>query len=181
MKRSSSLYIPLALILIGVLLLPGCAAKRQIRTMETTAYCGCKSCCDWERGSWKALKLDFWNRYVARGRTKGRAYSGKTACGTDPHEPRSGLFSTDSLLRPWMIPLRIVFFPWLLLPQSGTIAADQSHFSCGTKMYIPGYGKAIVEDRGGAIKGPTRLDLFFNSHAEALRWGRKKVRVELIP
>ncbi|MCA1796507.1 MAG: hypothetical protein LC645_03010 [Geobacteraceae bacterium] len=30
-------------------------------------------------------------------------------------------------------------------------------------------------DKGSAIKGPQRLDLFFKSHNEALEWGRKSV------
>lgn len=34
-----------------------------------------------------------------------------------------------------------------------------------------------VEDRGGAIKGPYRIDLYYKSHQEALQWGRRKVQV----
>ena len=49
----------------------------------------------------------------------------------------------------------------------------------GTRMYIPGYGWGIVEDKGGAIKGPDRIDLFFDSHADAIQWGRRKVAVEI--
>jgi len=77
-----------------------------------------------------------------------------------------------------MIPLRIIFFPWLLLPQDGTIAADTKFYKFGTRIYVPGYGMGVVEDRGGAIKGPTRLDLYYDSHAEAREWGRRKVRVK---
>lgn len=55
----------------------------------------------------------------------------------------------------------------------GTLAADTRHYPFGTVFYIPGYGYGIVEDRGGAIKGPNRLDLWFPSRAEALQWGRK--------
>jgi len=33
-----------------------------------------------------------------------------------------------------------------------------------------------VEDRGGAIKGTT-IDLFHRRHAEALQWGRRKLKV----
>jgi 3D (Asp-Asp-Asp) domain-containing protein len=35
-----------------------------------------------------------------------------------------------------------------------------------------------VEDRGGAIKGK-RLDLFFDSHKEALEWGRQQLDVKV--
>jgi hypothetical protein len=123
------------------------------------------------------LKLDFWNRYVSSGPNAGRSYSGLTASGTVPYEPEEGLLSMDSIYRPWMIPVRLVLFPWYLLPREGTIAADTKYYPFGTRMHVPDYGWGIVEDRGGAIKGPNRIDLYFNSHREALNWGRKKVRV----
>jgi hypothetical protein len=164
-------------IMLVLLLLSGCAKPPVARMMETTAYCGCSSCCSWERGSWRMLKLDFWNRYVSSGSSAGRPYSGLTARGTVPYEPEEGLFSMDSIYRPWMIPVRVVLFPWYLLPRDGTIAADTKYYPFGTHMHVPGYGWGVVEDRGGAIKGPNRIDLYFNSHSEALRWGRKKVRV----
>ncbi len=44
-------------------------------------------------------------------------------------------------------------------------------------MYVPGYGWGVVEDRGGAIKGPDRIDIFYDSHSDALQWGRRRVRV----
>ncbi len=34
-----------------------------------------------------------------------------------------------------------------------------------------------VEDRGKAIKGPKRIDLYHRSHREALQWGRRKLQV----
>jgi 3D (Asp-Asp-Asp) domain-containing protein len=37
---------------------------------------------------------------------------------------------------------------------------DAEHYPFGTIMDIPGYGRGIVEDRGSAIKGPNRIDLF---------------------
>ncbi len=55
----------------------------------------------------------------------------------------------------------------------GTLAADISHYPFGTIFYIPGYGYGIVEDRGGAIKGPNRLDLWFPSRKKALAWGKR--------
>ena len=162
-------------VVILSLLLTGCA-QYQTKIMETTAYCGCGSCCGWERGSWKYLKLDFWNKYITKGPQRGRSYSGLTAAGTKPVEPVPGLFSTDTLRRPWMLPFRLIF-PWLWFHRDGTLAADTSYYSFGTRIYIPGYGWGMVLDRGSAIKGPSRLDLFFSSHKKALDWGRKKVRV----
>lgn len=174
------------IILLSVaLFFTGCA-KRQItsgggnsRVIETTGYCGCSQCCGWERGNWIFLKLDFWNRYIDYGKYAGRPYSGLTASGTTPTEPQPGFFSLDSLQRPWMIPTRLILFPWFFLPEKGTIAADTKYYPFGTRMYIPGYGWGVVEDKGGAIKGPDRIDLFFDSHADAIQWGRRKVNVEI--
>lgn len=170
MRRVISLGV-LAILLCG----SGCAEPR-VRTMEVTGYCGCGQCCGWERGRWLFLKLDFWNRYISSGPNEGRPYSGLTASGTKPHEPRPGLFSRDSLVHPWMIPVRIVF-PWLIFSRDGTIAADTAHYPFGTRLYIPGYGYGVVEDRGSAIKGSTRLDAYYDSHQAALNWGRRKVPV----
>ncbi len=156
-----------------------CAGKQTVRQIETTAYCGCGKCCEWERGSRKYLKLDFWNRYLTSGKRKGDIYTGKTANGSKPKEPQPGLFSIDSIKHPWMIPVRMVFFPWLLISRDGTLAADTKYYRFGTRMYIPEYGWGVVEDRGGAIKGPNRLDLYFKSHKKALKWGRKTIPVQI--
>ncbi|MEA2736664.1 MAG: hypothetical protein QOE14_3115 [Humisphaera sp.] len=62
------------------------------------------------------------------------------------------------------------------------VAADKNVFDFHTKLKIPGYanGQAVpVLDRGGAIKG-NKLDLFFTSHAEALKWGRQKIAVTVL-
>jgi len=91
-------FIPI--LFTATLLLGGCAKKPVGKIMEMTAYCGCSSCCSWERGSWTWMKLDFWNKYVSTGSQKGVPYSGKTADGSDPHEPVPGLFSMDSLYHP---------------------------------------------------------------------------------
>ncbi len=61
----------------------------------------------------------------------------------------------------------------------GTIAADRRYYSFGTVMYVPGYGYGRVEDTGGAIQGPARIDLFFDSHQDALQWGRQRVPVKI--
>ena len=60
------------------------------------------------------------------------------------------------------------------------VAADR-RYPFGTEMIIPGYKNTqIVEvlDRGGAIRG-NRLDVFFNSHQEALEWGVRYLDVEI--
>ena len=60
-----------------------------------------------------------------------------------------------------------------------TIAADTKYYPFGTRMYIPGYGWGVVEDRGGAIKGKDRIDLYFDSHEAAMKWGRRKLPVTI--
>ncbi len=60
------------------------------------------------------------------------------------------------------------------------VAADK-RYPFGTEMIIPGYknGQTVeVLDRGGAIRG-NRLDVFFNSHQEALEWGVRYLDVKI--
>ena len=62
------------------------------------------------------------------------------------------------------------------------VAADTTVLPFGTKLVIPGYaGEEAVEviDRGGAIKG-NKLDLYFDSHDEALEWGRQMLDVTIV-
>ncbi|MBE5958012.1 MAG: hypothetical protein E7254_04005 [Lachnospiraceae bacterium] len=56
-----------------------------------------------------------------------------------------------------------------------TIAADTSKLPFGTKVEINGH-TYTVEDRGGAING-NKIDVFFNSHQEALNWGVRYIKV----
>jgi 3D (Asp-Asp-Asp) domain-containing protein len=62
--------------------------------------------------------------------------------------------------------------------RAGTVAADVTRYPFGTVVYVPGYGYGRVEDTGGAIKGD-KLDLWFDSHAEAEEWGRRKIYVKI--
>ncbi|HYD49207.1 MAG TPA: 3D domain-containing protein [Terriglobales bacterium] len=164
----------LGALLLFLFLLTGSGCSYYIeRRVETTGYCDCGICTEWERGC-----PDFWNKYITKGPYKGKPHSGRTASGTRPRAPQPGLLSVDSLKRPYMIPVRLVF-PWLWLAHDGTIAADTRYYPMGTRMFVPGYGWGRVEDRGGAIKGPRRLDLFFSSHRKARRWGRRQVEVRI--
>ena len=61
----------------------------------------------------------------------------------------------------------------------GTIAADTRYYPFGTVMYVEGYGYGRVEDRGGAIKGPRKIDLYFDTHKKALKWGRQRKNVKV--
>ena len=63
--------------------------------------------------------------------------------------------------------------------KTGTIAADTGHYPFGTVMYIPGYGYGRVEDRGSAMKGANKIDIYFPSHKKALEWGRRRASVKV--
>ncbi|HEV3152190.1 MAG TPA: 3D domain-containing protein [Candidatus Baltobacteraceae bacterium] len=58
----------------------------------------------------------------------------------------------------------------------GIVAVDPRIIPLGSKLYIPGYGFAIAGDTGGAIVG-NRIDLGFDSIADALQFGRRAVKV----
>lgn len=65
-------------------------------------------------------------------------------------------------------------------PRAGrTVAADTKIFPMGTVLRIDGYGVGVVEDTGRKIKGK-RLDVYFNTRKEAIKWGFKMVEVEVI-
>lgn len=60
-----------------------------------------------------------------------------------------------------------------------SIAVDPRVIPLGTKLWVEGYGYAIAEDTGGAIKG-NAVDLFFNSSSEVYNWGVRYVNVYII-
>jgi 3D (Asp-Asp-Asp) domain-containing protein len=64
----------------------------------------------------------------------------------------------------------------------GHIAAEWSILPEGTRVYVPGYGDAVVEDIGPAIKGK-RIDLFMGYGEEglekAIKWGKRSVKIEI--
>ncbi len=59
-----------------------------------------------------------------------------------------------------------------------TIAADTSKFPFGTRLMINGQ-IYTVEDTGGAVVG-NRIDIFFNSHQEALNFGLRTASVYIV-
>jgi 3D (Asp-Asp-Asp) domain-containing protein len=60
----------------------------------------------------------------------------------------------------------------------GVVAVDPAVIPLGTRMTVPGYGDGIAADVGGSIRG-NRIDLWFPTVAEALRWGRRTVTITL--
>lgn len=61
----------------------------------------------------------------------------------------------------------------------GVVAVDPRVIPLHTRLYIEGYGPAIAADIGGAIKG-MKIDLCFDTVAEALQWGRRPVTVYIL-
>lgn len=57
------------------------------------------------------------------------------------------------------------------VPQAGRTIAAPPEYEFGTEIEI-GEVVYIVEDRGGAIKG-NKIDIYFDSHSEALKFGRQ--------
>ncbi|XP_077251305.1 uncharacterized protein LOC143890486 isoform X2 [Tasmannia lanceolata] len=174
------------------------------KELECTGYCSCGYCCDWEWGmilpgpfylgfSPKGFpmrlqgrkighidkKLPLISRYWTATELIGAPYYGFTSNGSVPAQARPPILSKDALLQYQKLPGRLLL-PWRLFPRHGTIAADTNFYPFGTCMHIPGYGWGEVEDRGGAIVGPDKIDLYHCSHNEALRWGRKKLQVEIL-
>ena len=60
-----------------------------------------------------------------------------------------------------------------------TIAVDPNVIPLGSKVYVSGYGTAIAADTGGAIKGNI-VDVYFNTEADCIAWGRRTVTVEIL-
>ena len=63
--------------------------------------------------------------------------------------------------------------------KKGVIAVDPSVIPLGTRVYIPGYGVAVAQDTGGAIKG-NRIDVCYATKAEAFGWGVRNVPVYIL-
>ena len=61
---------------------------------------------------------------------------------------------------------------------AGRTVAASAQFAFGTKLNIGGH-IYTVEDRGGAING-NKIDIFVNSHAEALQWGVRYLTVSVV-
>lgn len=64
-------------------------------------------------------------------------------------------------------------------PDQKVIAVDPDVIPLGTKVYVEGYGEAIAADTGGAIKGML-IDVYMQSHEEAIRWGRRPVQLTIL-
>lgn len=63
------------------------------------------------------------------------------------------------------------------VPQQGrTVAVDPDVIPLGSELWIDGKGPFVAEDTGSGINGST-IDVFHQSHADALEWGKREVTV----
>ena len=60
--------------------------------------------------------------------------------------------------------------------RKGVVAVDPRLIPLGTKMHVPGYGRALAADVGYAIKGRI-IDLWFPNTEKARAWGRRTVTI----
>ena len=63
-------------------------------------------------------------------------------------------------------------------PKQGVTVAASRSIPFGTKVVIAGH-TYIVQDRLAA-KYDSRIDVYFDNHAEALKWGKKKLLVTIL-
>lgn len=95
----------------------------------------------------------------------------KKCCGKSPENPRYGYTASG---------IRIV-------PGTGmkVIAVDTSVVPLGTNVYVEGlygagnYGYAVAGDTGSAIKN-NKIDLYMDTHSQALAWGVKTVNLYIL-
>jgi len=106
-------------------------------------------------------------RYTEKLRVRATAYTADyNSTGKSPGDPYFGITSTG---------VRAERNP----NGYSTVAVDPRVIPLGSKLWIDGYGYAIAEDIGGAIKG-NHIDLFFSSSDEMWDWGSRSVDVFIV-
>lgn len=60
--------------------------------------------------------------------------------------------------------------------RKGLVAVDPRVIPLGTRLYVEGYGYAVADDIGSAIKG-AKIDLAYENRKEALKFGRRMLTV----
>ena len=107
------------------------------------------------------------NRYTKQLRVRATAYTADAAStGKGPDDPYLGITATGARAK--------------RNPNGySTIAVDPRIIPLGTKVWVDGYGYAIAEDVGGAIKG-NKIDLYFDSSSEMWDWGARNVDIYIL-
>ena len=65
----------------------------------------------------------------------------------------------------------------------GIAATDWNEFPVGTILDIPGYGEAIVEDTGGAMRGYNqgfKIDILHETREESFAWGVQELDIKVV-
>jgi uncharacterized protein YabE (DUF348 family) len=106
-------------------------------------------------------------RYIKKLNVRATAYTADYNCtGKGPDDPYLGITSTGARAK--------------RNPDGySTVAVDPRVIPLGTKMWVDGYGYAIAEDVGGAIKG-NKIDLYFHSSDEMWNWGARNVNIYIL-
>jgi 3D (Asp-Asp-Asp) domain-containing protein len=60
----------------------------------------------------------------------------------------------------------------------GVIAVDPAVIPLGTRLFVPGYGRAVAADTGTAIRGNV-IDLWMPTMAQAQSWGSRTVTITI--
>lgn len=106
-------------------------------------------------------------RYTKKMKVRATAYTADLNCtGKGPNDPGLGITCTGK---------RAVRNP----DGCSTIAVDPRVIPLGTKLYVEGYGYAIADDTGGAIKGKV-IDLYYDSSNESWDWGSRNVNIYIM-
>ena len=111
------------------------------------------------------------------------------ALAEDPAEPANGKWKTLQMRVTAYCPCEKCCGEWAdgvtanghTISQGDRFVAADRRFAFGTQLVIPGYNNSKtvkVFDRGGAIYD-NRLDVFFNTHQEALEWGVQHLEVKI--
>lgn len=66
-----------------------------------------------------------------------------------------------------------------VMARRGIIAVDPRVIPLGTRLFVPGYGFGLAADTGGAIQGNI-IDLCMEDYGEAMRFGRRNVKVYIL-
>jgi len=61
----------------------------------------------------------------------------------------------------------------------GIVAVDPTVIPLGSELYIEGYGFAVAADTGPSIKG-SKIDLYYETLAEAKQFGRRNLKVYML-
>ncbi|MFD4928847.1 LysM peptidoglycan-binding domain-containing protein [Peribacillus butanolivorans] len=64
-------------------------------------------------------------------------------------------------------------------PNTKVISVDPSVIPLGSKVYVEGYGYATAADTGSAIKG-NKVDIFIPNEQDAINWGVKNVKLQIL-